>query len=451
MCLFWEKIKLLDWHGKIGVMDTASQSLATILQGDGYECLPNMPVFDEHDEGDAARNFDRKKLEVIAKVCNQRARSSGDLSPFGPGHTVDDVWEFDNKGKRVRLLYKARELDQPPIWGFFTNYRVGRFGPDNKLGILADAYVKKQIKTPEGVISGREAFSQFPRRSIELWLKDNFIDWIALLRRTPQRDLGLTVFSRVSLAGKYRYEKGIDVDSDLDNDGKPDNNPVADPDKDAPPPDDDNGDGVDDEFHGNFMKSINKEYPHLPKMHEEAAQKYGSASASATNGTLPGGPPPDDPGRLHMGRVGENRRYAALEQRLAVAEKKADSAEKELATQKQVAFRARAYARVQGIKRDGYKGDDEKLLKQFTRSPESEWDEVEDYIRDTHQVDPASTSLSYVKVAEDTIQGGKDKGDAPANDAEKEKVFDRMRKTNEDWNTALKYVRTGGRQNGKAV
>jgi hypothetical protein len=425
-------------------MDTASQSLATILQGDGYECLPNMPVFDEHDEGDAARNFDRKKLEVIAKVCNQRARSSGDLSPFGPGHTVDDVWEFDNKGKRVRLLYKARELDQPPIWGFFTNYRVGRFGPDNKLGILADAYVKKQIKTPEGVISGREAFSQFPRRSIELWLKDNFIDWIALLRRTPQRDLGLTVFSRVSLAGKYRYEKGIDVDSDLDNDGKPDNNPVADPDKDAPPPDDDNGDGVDDEFHGNFMKSINKEYPHLPKMHEEAAQKYGAASASATNGTLPGGPPPDDPGRLHMRKSpGELARYAAMEQRLAATEK-------QLADQRREAKEAKANLRVDRIEADRYVVNRGKLFTKFMKAPESEWREIEDEIRENYQQDPTAGGL--IKVAEDTIPGGKPRDDAPKNDAEHDQAVNYMRKSGcQDYVAALKYVRTGGRQNGKAV
>lgn len=135
-----------------------------------WRVIRDVPVFDEHDEydqdGKLVRKFDRAALEGIARRCNLREETTGDVSPIGPGHT----------------LRQAKETDQPPIWAYGRNYHVGTFGPENKTAILVDWYVKPQHW--DDVLS-------YPRRSVELWMKDGIIDWIALLRRTPMRDLGL--------------------------------------------------------------------------------------------------------------------------------------------------------------------------------------------------------------------------------------------------------------------
>jgi hypothetical protein len=140
-----------------------------------YVLRPGVPVFDEHDDldehGQVLRRFDRPALEEIALRCNARERATGDLCPITLGHTIDG----------------APEHQQPPIVGFARNFRVGAFGPAQRNGILADFYLR------------RDRYSQamdFPRRSVELWVKERFIDPIALLRRTPQRDLGLLTHGR---------------------------------------------------------------------------------------------------------------------------------------------------------------------------------------------------------------------------------------------------------------
>lgn len=169
-------------------MDTATQSLNHITKSGEYTVVPNVVVFDEHEEfdheGTSVRKFDREKLQKIVDECNRRGKN-GDLSPFGPGHTISG----------------APEHLQPPTYGYAKDFRVGTFGPEKKLGILCSWYVKKQVKTPDGkTADGVEEVKSYPRRSIELWLKDGFIDHIALLRRTPQRDLGLLDFAR---GGEY--------------------------------------------------------------------------------------------------------------------------------------------------------------------------------------------------------------------------------------------------------
>lgn len=191
-------------------MDAAIRSLDAILASDEFELVEDIPLFDLHDEyderklvdgkpnpnlGKLVRRFDKKRLEAIADKCNERLKS-GDLSPIGLGHTIPG----------------AKEVDQPDIVGYVGPYRVGVFGPKEKLGVLSSFYMKKQVELPDGqggkkVISGKDVLKTFPRRSVELWFKDNMIDWVALLKRTPERDLGLTAYQRTeSLAdGKIRY------------------------------------------------------------------------------------------------------------------------------------------------------------------------------------------------------------------------------------------------------
>lgn len=176
--------------------DWATASLQHVLHSDEYVRVPAVPLFDTHDEYDAqgnvVRRFGAAELQQIAARCNARAAHTGDLSPFGAGHTFDD--QYDKTG---RLVYKAREDEQPAPMGYLHNYTVQPYGPEGKLAICADFYVRKRLTDNRGQpVDGLQYLKTFPRRSVELWSEDGIIDWVAVLRRTPQRDLGLLTYAR---------------------------------------------------------------------------------------------------------------------------------------------------------------------------------------------------------------------------------------------------------------
>lgn len=215
--------------------DAATRSLDSLNDRSQWEVIPAVPVFDAHDEEvspDAAqatpawvvregdrlvRRFDRQALQELADRANRRDRESGDLSPVGPGHTVPDQYDADG-----RLVRKVPEGEQPPVWGYARNWRVGEFGPSRKLGLLCDLYVRSD--------RADEVRRDYPRRSVELWLRDRMIDWIALLRRTPRRDLGLLTNSRRGACLRYAMEDFMphDLDKDLPPGGPTDTLPDAD-------------------------------------------------------------------------------------------------------------------------------------------------------------------------------------------------------------------------------
>lgn len=175
--------------------DSATKTLEYILNSGEYTPIPAVVMFDEHDEHDRAgklvRKFDRVKLQQIVDCCNGLEKTTGDLTLIGPGHTRDD--SRDASGK----LIAVSEEDQPPVWGYARNYRLGTFGPAKKLGVLADWHIKNAIKTKNGeVVNGPEYVKTFPRRSAEIWPSDMRLDWMALLRKAPMRNLGLLAYSR---------------------------------------------------------------------------------------------------------------------------------------------------------------------------------------------------------------------------------------------------------------
>lgn len=217
-------------------------SVAAIASNGNYVCIPSVPIFDEHDDKNGY--FSRDRLQNLADNCNRRAATTGDLSPFGPGHTDDD----------------GAEVNQPFIWGYLTNYHVGQFGPSRLTTLMADFWIKQKIRSvgPDGKLMlwyGPDLFLEYPRRSIELWPKDDVIDWVALLKRTPERDLGLLTFSKKN--GKLRYSKDYAMASPTDDPrnfdptAAPDADQVVDvvPD-DAPPPGGSDADGGDDPIPG---------------------------------------------------------------------------------------------------------------------------------------------------------------------------------------------------------
>lgn len=268
-----------------------------------------VPLFDSHDEfdkdGKLVRKFGLAELQKIARNCNNRSRTTGDLAPWGPGHTKDDV---------------ATEDDQPPVRGYYHNYRVGKYGPSEKLAVLADCYVQRNVKLANGkVVDGIEYARGLPRRSVELWPSSMTIDWIAHLRRSPQRDLGLlanardpfteevkrysrdqesvsysarhSVVGSISKSGKLRYS----MESAMADDITPVDNPTVDPAEEMAP-----------EGHEDFMKHLSYamkgEHPF-----GGMCKKYAAEMASPTNAALPGQKPGDvpPPEKFEAGKEGE--------------------------------------------------------------------------------------------------------------------------------------------------
>jgi hypothetical protein len=345
--------------------DRATQSLEHITGSGEYVLVPDFVVFDEHDEfdedGKLLRRFDRKRLQTIVDKCNHRAEHSGDLATIAPGHSLDDP---------------KSEEDQPPPWGFGINYRLGNYGPGQKLGILCDAYVRKQIRTRDGrMVDGPEYVASFPRRSPELWPNHsavpeharNTFDWIAVLRRAPQRDLGLSVYHRhYSAAGaliggitrkhKLRYQMEApmpnpvddpeaDVSTDLDAPGGDPglDQPGGDPPAGAPP-----------EGHEEFAKHLDYamvNHPHLSKL-AGICKKYamdapggdagvdapgGDAPLGATNAALPGGEGEDDgdPALMQNQRKGKGDvRKTKTQLQLDAQEKRIKATEAEMAIER---------------------------------------------------------------------------------------------------------------------
>jgi len=142
------------------------------------------------------RTFGPQELQEIARNSNSREAGSGDLCPLTIGHT----------------LTSGPETEQPDIAGYARNFSVGRFGPAKKLGVLADFYIKRELL---------DEVRKYPRRSVELWPTDMVLDPIALLKRTPQRDLGTLTYNKKRpeviayqrRTGRLIYQMEDDVDT----------------------------------------------------------------------------------------------------------------------------------------------------------------------------------------------------------------------------------------------
>lgn len=344
-------------------MDQVTRSVERITDSPDFETIPNVPVYDEHDEYDAKGKLtlrvDKAYLTELAKRINARNRG-GSLGTIGPGHTIPD--QYDDDGN---VTVAVPEEFQPPIWGYWSNARVEPFGPEGKLGLLVDYHVMREVEERQKdgttkLVDGVKAVKErFPRPSVELWPVSKIIDWIALLRRTPMRDVGQMVYSRernetvtVPLTEKqrrydlnrrpleaYANERRLcySMESRMD-ENKPD---AMAPDKD---------------FDDKVMRCMKGAYPHLERMHGEAAQRYSAdatgddlgdempaANAAATANVPTFGddkpkPKPDEDA-MRMSRQSAEVRLANLERKLARSEQaraeearrySRDAAEKEM-------------------------------------------------------------------------------------------------------------------------
>jgi hypothetical protein len=354
-------------------MDHATASIDAITNGDQYAVVPGVPIFDAHDEYDAnnklIRRFDLKRLSSICERSNRRAEETGDLSPSGPGHTVLD----------------GRETDQPPIYAYAKNYRVGKFGPQAKDAILVDFFVKKRVDDGRGnEVDGVRAFHSYPRRSVELWMKDGFIDWIALLRTTPKRDLGLLAYSkghrvavpktdtlygslnrRRSLTAAVRRGKlCYSMETSMD--------PVMPADSAGP----------DADFEAKIDQYLASKFPHLQEMYDEQAAKFdspeppldapgGDMPIPGTDLDAPGGDTPAEP-PIKFSKTNPKsvaNRLLFLEAELAKATAALAATAKDRKIQAEKFSRADAEARVDRLEVAGVELDRDEEVLSFSKLP----------------------------------------------------------------------------------
>lgn len=160
--------------------DPTLRAVARFDDESQWQNLRDVPVFTEHDEldedkdsptyGKVKKHFGPEELQAIADNCNRRFRSTGDPCPLTLGHTLPG----------------RPEPEQPEIVGYALNFRVGTFGPESKTAIICDWYFYADVDLDK-------VLRKFPRRSVELFPRDNVFDPIALLSRTPELDMGLTI------------------------------------------------------------------------------------------------------------------------------------------------------------------------------------------------------------------------------------------------------------------
>lgn len=382
-------------------MTNATLTLKDILDSGEYEVMRGVPIFDAHDEFDAdgnlIRRFGREELQEICDNTNAR-NDDGDLTILGLGHTIPR----DPVTREV-----VPESKQPKGIGYVANYKVGTFGPKDKTGILVDLLVHKnclaEIKDPA---TDRITYE---RRSIELRPKEKIIDWVALLRKAPARDLGLLTYSRdtfiahtptrkfyptptigeplaMAVRGEKLFYSVEDSDMPMD--------PTAPADAAAP----------DDDFAGKIDRYMAEKYPHLDRIHGEAVQRYeaeqaaagapegsdppaaGPGTPGASNSFIPGDKKKPDEGddkeKLRMEKETEAIRYSRLEKEVETlrAEREKDKAD---------AKRAKAAQRIQAHVYAGFTLDASREVARYCALDEATWDAEDEHIRRYYKQDGA--------------------------------------------------------------
>lgn len=104
--------------------------------------------------------------EILAHLQSNE-RSTGTVSPITIGHI--DPFERD-------------ETKQPPVAGVYRNAVIGRWGPEQKIGILADEYLLPEWEPHR---------ANYPHRSVDYIPGRKQIKAVALLTRPPMLDMGM--------------------------------------------------------------------------------------------------------------------------------------------------------------------------------------------------------------------------------------------------------------------
>lgn len=149
--------------------------------------IPEVAILDAHDlldnDGNIVMRIDDDTLDRIAENNNKRVEETGDETPISLGHTKDGV----------------PETLQPQIIGYARNFRVKQLFKTGRKAIFCTFRVLRKYA---------DKLKEFPRRSVELWLKKLVIDPIAVLgATTPDRDLGLLRFRAGDQSYTYVFDE----------------------------------------------------------------------------------------------------------------------------------------------------------------------------------------------------------------------------------------------------
>lgn len=346
--------------------DTATESRRRFDQAADWVVRDAVPVFAEHEKTTRAKDgteetvrFDRDALQEIADNCNRRESETGDACPLILGHIPTD----------------AAEMDLGDIVGYARKFRVGRFGPAQKLGILATFYFLKEKY---------DAAMQHPRRSVELWTRDQIIDPIALLKRTPQLDLGLLTYQRnySSKHKRYLYAMGDDP--------------------------------MEPDAMQQFMKAIQDGFAQLGQKLDACMPQQNSAMASGTNTALPEGgqapqtyvkspeAPPADPEKARMVKESESILVAQYQKRAEEQDariKALEAKETEAVKRYQKSQRERDLIQLEA---EGFKLDRANELEDFADRDDSAWQKHRERIKQRYQRVPIGDGIP---ISRDAVEG----------------------------------------------
>jgi hypothetical protein len=153
---------------------------------------PAVPLFDEHSGNEEGLDIDftPEVLQQIIDNTNHRILDTNDLVPVYIGHIDDDLPE----GKQGELV------------GFVMNLSLGQIGELNPRACIMGDICWLRDK--------HEGAKEFTRRSIELWLDDPMvIDNLAILKRRPERNLGI-LFQK-NKAANHKYKRSLTDEKDI--------------------------------------------------------------------------------------------------------------------------------------------------------------------------------------------------------------------------------------------
>ncbi len=386
--------------------------LSRLSDTNHYVRVPDVTVFDEHTEEyfeDASgkpcregapgakkkvRDFDQGKLSEIARRCNERDKT-GSLAPLTFGHTI--AGEDD-------------ESKQPEPIGYATRYSVEHDADLDRAVIKADFFIKKEKY---------QKASTFPRVSIELWPKQGVIDPIALLRRTPQRDLGQWLYGGESIGPVLRYQRENPMASskrygamedDLFDDGPGE----------APESPDGADGGMSDEEHDQYMRHVHG-HPLAKKYNAHCATKYGmpppeeappepgNDPTDLPSADEPAAPPPPGAPPLRNGMPSATNAFPLKKSRSATQDQDAIKfarLEREVASLRKERDDARgrenmasARALVTQLLAEDFVLDAEKEVQRFARLDDVQRNERADWIREYGRRAPVGGDSSLGPIA----------------------------------------------------
>ena len=149
--------------------------------------VKNVPVFREHtaqapdgNGPDGKPKFrpmpiDRRELSLFTRELQRLEQDEGVLARLTLGHTL-------GKGPHGE---EPKESEQPPIVGYARNAHDGFFGPKSKPATLVDFWYRRD---------DWDKAKQYPYRSPEVYLNARQITGVALLKRDPKLDMGMTIY-----------------------------------------------------------------------------------------------------------------------------------------------------------------------------------------------------------------------------------------------------------------